>query len=66
MMFGVLAGKDGIEGDVTVHDAATGEVISKLTASSFKILAVGSDDDVARMFAEQVAMALENGKSGVN
>ena len=66
MMFGVLAGKDGIEGDVTVHDAGTGAVISRLTASSFNILAVGSDDDVARMFAEQVAMALENGKSGVN
>ena len=66
MMFGALAGKDGIEGDVTVHDAATGEIISKLTASSFNILAVGSDDDVARMFAEQVAMALENGKIGVN
>ena len=37
-----------------------------LSALRFNILAVGSDDDVARMFAEQVAMALENGKSGVN
>jgi hypothetical protein len=66
MMFGVLAGKDGIEGDVTVHDAATGEVISRLTASSFNIMAVGSEDDVARMFAEQVAMALENRRTGTN
>jgi len=59
MMFGMFAGKDGIEADVTIRDAGTGEVLSQLTASSYNLMAVGGSEDIARMFAEKTAEEIE-------
>lgn len=59
MMFGVLAGKDGIEGQVVIKDAKSGTAISKMDVSSYNIMAVGNEDDIARMFAEDVAGTIE-------
>lgn len=61
-MFGVLAGKDGIDSEITIKDAQSGAVIGKSTVSSYNVLAVGGMEDVARMHAEEIAGFL--GKKG--
>lgn len=58
MMFGVFAGKDGIEGKVSITDAK-GNSITTLDASSYNLTAMGGQDDIARMFAESIAETLE-------
>lgn len=72
MMFGVFAGKDGIDGKVSIMDAK-GNTITTLKASSYNATAMGGPDDIARMFAKHVAEALEKNiatvqktKSGMN
>lgn len=54
MMFGVLAGKDGIESEVTMRDPKTGAVLGSSTVSTFNVMAVGGQEDVARMHAEEI------------
>lgn len=58
MMFGVFAGKDGIDGKVAIKDAK-GRTITTLDASSYNVTAMGGPDDIARMFAKNVAKTLE-------
>ncbi|MES0372578.1 MAG: DUF4410 domain-containing protein, partial [Mariprofundaceae bacterium] len=66
MMFGILAGKDGVEADIEISVHGTKDVLTKLTASSYNIMALGGPDDVARMFAEEVAKAIEKNLTGGN
>jgi hypothetical protein len=60
MMFGAMAGKDGIESSVTVVDSTTGEVIGESTISTYNVTAVGDQGDVARMHAKEIANFLQN------
>jgi hypothetical protein len=60
--FGVMAGKDGIESKVTVLDGATGRVLGESNVSSFNASAIGNDDDVARMHAEEITKFLAGEK----
>jgi hypothetical protein len=56
-MFGIFAGKDGIASDVSVRDAA-GKVVGNSTVSTYNVMAVGGEEDVARMHAEEIARTL--------
>jgi Domain of unknown function (DUF4410) len=57
MMFGAMAGKDGVECDIALIDAA-GQTVGKLKVESHNLMAVGSEDDVARMLAEETVKAI--------
>jgi hypothetical protein len=57
-MFGIFAGKDGISSEVSVVDAQ-GKVRGQSSVSTYNVLAVGSEEDVARMHAEEIAGALQ-------
>ncbi|MGW8312793.1 MAG: DUF4410 domain-containing protein, partial [Desulfuromonadales bacterium] len=51
VMFGALAGKDGVESLVTIIDPITGEVAGESTVSTFNVTAVAGMEDVAKMHA---------------
>lgn len=57
MMFGVFAGKDGVECEIRLIDPA-GKTVGKLKVESHNMMAVGSEDDVARMLAEETVKAI--------
>jgi hypothetical protein len=57
MMFGAFAGKDGIASEVSVRDGS-GKVIGSSAVSTFNIMAVGGEEDIARMHAEEIAKTL--------
>lgn len=57
MMFGIFAGKDGIASEVSVHDAS-GKVIGSSTVSTYNVMAVGGEEDIARMHGEEIVKAL--------
>jgi Domain of unknown function (DUF4410) len=59
-MFGVFAGKDGIESEVTIKDAKTGQTIGSSTVSSYNVMAIGGEEDVARMHGEEIARFVLN------
>jgi len=59
MMFGILAGKDGVEADIRISAHGSTEPLSELTASSYNVTALGERDDVARMFAEKIAKTIK-------
>jgi hypothetical protein len=63
MMVGMLAGKDGIKCDVQLVDKKSGKTVGKFQVSSYNLTAVGGEDDVARMLAEEIAKALEKYKA---
>jgi len=63
MMFGMLAGKDGVEAKVSIVDSKTKSPLTELVASSYNLAAFGGADDVARMFAEEVAKSIEENLS---
>ena len=56
-MFGMFAGKDGIASDVSVRDGA-GKVIGNSTVSTYNVMAIGGEEDIARMHAEEIAKTL--------
>ena len=62
MGFGMLAGKDGIRCDVQLVHQKSGKPIGQFQVSSYNLTAIGGEDDVARMLAEEIAKALENYK----
>ena len=62
MMVGILAGKDGIKCDVQLVDKKSGQAVGQFQVSSYNLMAVGGEDDVARMLATEIAQALENYK----
>lgn len=57
MMFGILAGKDGIASEVSVRDSSQ-KVIGSSTVSTFNVMAVGGEEDIARMHAEEITKTL--------
>jgi hypothetical protein len=62
-MFGIFAGKDGVDSTVDVVDARTGKVVGSSTVSSYNVMAVGEQEDVARMHAEEIARFLSGEKA---
>ena len=56
-MFGMFAGKDGIASEVSVREAS-GKVIGNSTVSTFNVMAIGGEEDIARMHAEEIAKTL--------
>jgi hypothetical protein len=56
-LFGVFAGKDGIASEVSVHDA-DGKVRGSATVSTYNVMAIGAEEDVARMHGEEIAKTL--------
>jgi predicted component of type VI protein secretion system len=59
-MFGVFAGKDGIESEVTIRDAKSGQVLGSSIVSSFNVMAIGGEEDVARMHGQEIAKFVLN------
>jgi hypothetical protein len=57
MMFGMFAGKDGIASEVSVRDSSQ-KVLGSSTVSTFNVMAVGGEEDIARMHAEEIAKIL--------
>jgi hypothetical protein len=57
-MFGAFAGKDGVESAVSVVNAESGALIGSSNVSSFNIMAVGDQDDIARMHAKEIGKFL--------
>lgn len=60
-MFGVFAGKDGVTCAVKLVDGR-GATVGGLTVESYNMLAIGSEDDVARMVATETVKALKGVK----
>ena len=58
MLFGLMAGKDGITSTVTILDSKTGEVIGETDVNTYNVLAIGGEQDIARMHAEEIAKFL--------
>lgn len=59
MMVGALAGKDGIKAEITLVDKKSGSPVGKFQVSSYNVTAIGGEDDVARMLAEEIVKALQ-------
>jgi hypothetical protein len=57
MMFGIFAGKDGIASEVSVRDSSQ-KVLGSSTVSTYNVMAVGGEEDIARMHAEEIAKTL--------
>ena len=55
MMFGVFAGKDGVESTVSIFDPKTNNIRGESNVSSFNMMAIGEMDDIAKMHAEEIA-----------
>ncbi len=58
MMFGIFAGKDGINSTVNVYTPDGGEVLGSSEVNSYNVMAVGSQDDIARMHGEEIVKFL--------
>ena len=58
MMFGVFAGKDGINSTVNVYSPDGAEVLGSSEVNSYNVMAVGSQDDIARMHGEEIVKFL--------
>lgn len=56
-MFGVFAGKDGIASSVEVTDAS-GKVLGSSSISTFNAMAIGGEEDIARMHGTEIANTL--------
>lgn len=56
-MFGVLAGKDGIASEIAVRDAS-GKMLGNASVSTYNVLAIGGEEDVARMHGEEISRVL--------
>jgi phage-related tail fiber protein len=55
--FGVMAGKDGMASIVEVKDKS-GKLVGKFKVDTFNVLAIGSEDDIPRMHAREIAKML--------
>ncbi len=58
MMFGVFAGKDGIDSTVNVYSPDGSQVLGSSEVSSYNVMAVGSQDDIARMHGDEIVKFL--------
>lgn len=61
-MFGMFAGKDGIGSKVTVIAPNDDRVLGESTVSTFNVMAIGSEEDIARMHAGEIAKFLAGEK----
>jgi hypothetical protein len=57
-IFGVMAGKDGIESKVTVLDPGAKETVGETNVSTFNVAAIGGEEDIARMHANEITRFL--------
>lgn len=58
-MFGIMAGKDGMDSKITATAAdQPATVLGESTVSSYNVMAVGGEDDIPRMHAEEIAKFL--------
>lgn len=55
--FGILAGEDKAEAEVTVLDAE-GKVLGRSIVTSYNVMAIGNENDISRMLAEKIVMFL--------
>ncbi|TLZ35582.1 MAG: DUF4410 domain-containing protein [Gammaproteobacteria bacterium] len=53
-MFGMMAGKDGVESKVTVLPPTAPQVLGETNISTYNVMAVGGADDIARMHADAI------------
>ena len=60
VMFGFLAGKDGVDSEVTIRDARTGQVLGSSTVSSYNVMTIVGQDGVARMHGQEIAKFVLN------
>jgi Domain of unknown function (DUF4410) len=60
--WGMMAGKDGMGSKVTVLDRPGGRVLGESNVSSFNVSAIGSEDDIARMHADEITKFLAGEK----
>jgi len=58
MMFGVLAGKDGIDSTVKIYSSDGNEVLGSSEVSSYNVMAVGDQENIARMHGEEIVRFL--------
>jgi len=58
MMFGIFAGKDGINSTVKVYAPDGGKVLGSSEVNSYNVMAVGSQDDIARMHGDEIVKFL--------
>lgn len=64
VLWGALSGQeDRVESTVTVREAKTLEAIGELTVISHSRLAIGNEDTLAEMHAEEIANFLGGGKA---
>ena len=59
-MFGFLAGQDGVDSEVTIKDAKTGEVLGSSTVKSYNATTIVGEDGVARMHGQEIAKFVLN------
>lgn len=58
-MFGIMAGKDGMNSTITATAASDPtRVLGESTVSSYNVMAVGGEDDIPRMHAAEIAKFL--------
>ena len=60
LMWGILAGKDGVDSEVTIKDAMTGEVLGSSTVTSYNATTIVGEDGVARMHGQEIAKFVLN------
>ncbi len=53
--FGVLAGKDGIDSTITIIRNSDKSIVGESNVSTFNIMAIGNQDDIAHMHAKEIA-----------
>ena len=58
MMFGVFAGKDGIDSTVKIYSPDGNKVLGSSEVSSYNMMAVGNQEDIARMHGEEIVKFL--------
>ena len=62
LLWGAMAGKDGLRSTVTVVDRRTGQVIGESEVDTYSVMAVTSENDIARMHGEEIAKFLTGGR----
>lgn len=58
MMFGMMAGKDGLASNVSVLAPTGDTVLGESKVSTFNVMAVGGESDIARMHAAEIGKFL--------
>ncbi len=58
MMFGIFAGKDGIDSTVKIYSPDGNRMLGSSEVSSYNMMAVGNQEDIARMHGEEIVKFL--------